>query len=225
LATIAGAVSSLRQLGERMTPESRADLLASIEEESDRLTRFVSNLLDMTRIEAGTVDPRHDWVDVGDVISSTIERAARYFPGHAIETSLAGDLPLIRGDSVLLGQVLFNLVENAIKYAGNEPANIFARRDGRHVVIAVTDLGNGIPAGELDRIFEKFYRRDKADGRAPGTGLGLAIAKGFTEAMGGSIKAESPAQRRRGTRITLRFPMAEDAPVLKVEQSALRSQG
>jgi two-component system sensor histidine kinase KdpD len=208
LATITGAVSSLRELGDRMTPESRDDLLASIEEESDRLARFVANLLDMTRIEAGTVDAKHDWVDVGDVIHTALQRAARYFPGRTIETSIGENLPLIRGDSVLLGQVLFNLIDNAAKYGGEEPISIYARGEAEEVVIAVTDLGKGIPLEDMDKVFEKFFRRGKPDGRTPGTGLGLAIARGFVEAMGGTITAESPAVRRRGTRITLRFPAA-----------------
>ncbi|MGB3645888.1 MAG: sensor histidine kinase KdpD [Mesorhizobium sp.] len=210
LATISGAVSSLRQLGERMKPASRADLLASIEEESDRLNRFVSNLLDMTKIEAGTVDPRKDWVDVGDVIHGTLERVRKYFPASRIETSLAETLPLVRGDSVLLGQVLFNLIDNAIKYGGAEPVAVYTRTDGGDVVLTVTDMGRGIPEKELDKVFEKFFRRGKPDGRTPGTGLGLAIAKGFVEAMGGTIRAESPAIRKRGTRITLRFPIPDE---------------
>jgi two-component system sensor histidine kinase KdpD len=191
-----------------MPPESRADLLASIEEESDRLARFVANLLDMTRIEAGTVDAQRDWVDVADVIHVALQRAARYFPGRAFETSVGEDLPLIRGDSVLLGQVLFNLIDNAVKYGGQEPISIYARAEAGAVVISVTDLGRGIPAEDMDNIFEKFFRRDQPDGRTPGTGLGLAIARGFAEAMGGTIAAESPAVKRRGTRITLRFPVA-----------------
>ena len=207
LATITGAVSSLRELGDKMKPASRADLLASIEEESDRLTRFVANLLDMTKIEAGTVDPTRDWIDVGDVIHGSLQRAAKYFPNRQIDTSIASDLPLIRGDSVLLGQVLFNVIDNAVKYGGSEPISVYARADGKNVVISVTDLGRGIPAKDLDGIFEKFSRRGKPDGRVPGTGLGLAIAKGFVEAMGGTIKAESPAVRKRGTRIILRFPV------------------
>jgi two-component system sensor histidine kinase KdpD len=209
LATITGAVSSLRQLGDRMKPASRADLLASIEEESERLTRFVANLFDMTRIEAGTVEAKREWVDVADVIRGALERATKYFPGKTIETSIAPELPLLKGDSVLLGQVLFNLVDNAVKYGGAEPISIYARQDAGDLVISVTDLGKGIPPKDLDRIFEKFFRRGKADGRTPGTGLGLAIAKGFVESMGGRIKAESPAQKRRGTRITLRFPLGE----------------
>ncbi len=218
LATITGAVSSLRELGDKMTPESRDDLLASIEEESERLARFVANLLDMTRIEAGTVDAKRDWVDVGDVIHGALQRAARYFPGRTIETSIGDGLPLIRGDSVLLGQVLFNLIDNAVKYGGSDPISIYARTEADDVVISVTDLGKGIPAKDLENIFEKFFRRGKPDGRTPGTGLGLAIAKGFVEAMGGTISAESPAVKRRGTRVTLRFPAVLESENLREEQ-------
>ena len=211
LATIMGAVTSLRQLGGRMTAESRDDLLQSIEEEGSRMSRFVANLLDMTRIESGTLKPKGDWVDVSDVVQSAVERARKYFPGKAIETGIAADLPLIEGDSVLLGQVLFNLLDNAVKYGGEEPVNVYARRDGQDVLISVTDLGRGIPPSEIDRVFEKFYRRGKPDGRSPGTGLGLSIARGFIEAMGGKIHAESPAVKKKGTRIVIRFPVGEKA--------------
>jgi len=209
LATITGAVTSLRELGERMTPESRDDLLQSIEEEGARLSRFVANLLDMTRISTGTLKAKRDWVDLGDVVRSATERARKYFPAQTFETGIATDLPLMRGDSVLLEQVLFNLLDNAAKYGGGEPVNIYVRRDGKEVAISVTDMGKGIPAADLDRIFEKFYRRSKSDGRSPGTGLGLSIARGFVEALGGHIYAESPAVRKRGTRIVMRFPIEE----------------
>ena len=209
LATITGAVTSLRELGERMTPESRDDLLQSIEEEGARLSRFVANLLDMTRISTGTLQAKREWVDVSDVVRSATERARKYFPAHTFETGIATDLPLLRGDSVLLEQVLFNLLDNAAKYGGGEPVNIYARKDGKELVLSVTDLGKGIPTADLDRIFEKFYRRSKTDGRSPGTGLGLSIARGFVEALGGRIHAESPAVRKRGTRIVMRFPVEE----------------
>ncbi|WP_105372881.1 sensor histidine kinase [Neorhizobium huautlense] len=211
LATITGAVTGLRQLGGRMTQENRDDLLQSIEEESGRMSRFVANLLDMTRIEAGTLKPKQDWVDIADVVQSAVERTRKHAPGRIIETGIAADLPLIRGDSVLIGQVLFNLLDNAVKYGGEEPINVYARRDGRDVLISVTDQGKGIPPEDLDRIFEKFYRRGKPDGRAPGTGLGLSIARGFVEAMGGKIHAESPALKKRGTRIVMRFPASSEA--------------
>lgn len=206
LATITGAVTGLRELGERMTPSTRDDLLQSIEEESGRMSRFVANLLDMTRIEAGTLKPKQDWVDIADVVQSAVERTRKHAPGRSIETGIAADLPLIRGDSVLIGQVLFNLLDNAVKYGGDEPINVYARRDDKDVLISVTDHGKGIPPEDLDRIFEKFYRRGKPDGRSPGTGLGLSIARGFVESMGGRIHAESPALKKKGTRIVMRFP-------------------
>ena len=217
LATIMGAVTSLRQLGDKMEPESRDDLLQSIEEEGARMSRFVSNLLDMTRIEAGTLKPKCDWIDVSDVIQSAVERARKYFPGTAIETGIAPDLPLVEGDNVLLGQVLFNLLDNAVKFGGDDPVNVYARRDGQDVLISVTDLGKGIPPAEIDRVFEKFYRRGKPDGRSPGTGLGLSISRGFVEAMGGKIHAESPAVKKRGTRIVIRFPVGEGARTEKTK--------
>ncbi|MDE3763965.1 sensor histidine kinase, partial [Sinorhizobium meliloti] len=209
LATITGAVTSLRQLGERMSEESRDDLLKSIEEESGRLTRFVANLLDMTRIEAGTVNAKRDWVDVADVVHSAVERARKYFPGRVFETSIAPDLPLIRGDSVLLGQVIFNLLDNADRFGGDEPVSVYGRREEDEIVLSVTDLGKGIAPADLDHVFDKFFRKGKPDGRSLGTGLGLSISKGFVEAMDGRIKAESPAMKRRGTRISMRFPVAE----------------
>jgi two-component system sensor histidine kinase KdpD len=219
LATITGSVSTLREFGDKMTPAARSDLLAVVEEESERLARFVGNLLDMTRIEAGTVDPKKEWVDLSDVIHETIARTRRYFPDADIESSLASDLPLIKGDSVLLGQVLFNLIDNAVKYGGGEPVTVYARRDGKDVSISVTDLGKGIAGKDLERIFEKFFRRGaKADGRKPGTGLGLAIARGFVEAMGGVIYAESPAVRKRGTRLVMRFPVPEQPRMEDLER-------
>jgi two-component system sensor histidine kinase KdpD len=207
LATITGAVTSLRQLGQRMSAKSRDDLLMSIEEESGRLTRYLANLLDMTRIDSNTLEARRDWVDVSDVVRSATEQARKTFPELSVEMKLAESLPLIRGDSVLLGQVLFNLLDNARKFGGPEPVTIYARVEKDVMVISVVDLGKGILGKDMERIFEKFFRRARSDGRAPGTGLGLAIAKGFVEAMGGTIHAESPAVKRRGTRFVLRFPI------------------
>ncbi|VFU09700.1 sensor histidine kinase [Methylocella tundrae] len=210
LSSIIGAVTTLRQLGEKMSAASHDDLLASIEEEAGRLSRFVSNLLDMTRLEGGALRPKRDWVDVCDVIRAAADRGRKAFPERAIEVSLALDLPLVRGDGALLQQVLFNLIDNANKYGGvDAPTSIFARRDGGDVVISVTDLGKGVPPADLERIFDKFVRRGKVDGRVAGTGLGLSISRGFIEAMGGSIKAESPAVRKRGTRIVIRLPAAD----------------
>ncbi|MDZ5454286.1 sensor histidine kinase KdpD [Labrys sp. ZIDIC5] len=207
LASITGAVTTLRQLGTKMAEESRDDLLASIEEEAARLSRFVANLLDMSRLEAGALNARRDLLDVADVVRGAVERARKAFPTRLVETSLATDLPLVRGDQALLGQVLFNLLDNAHKYGGEDSSTaVFARREDNEVVVTITDQGKGIPPADLEKIFDKFYRRGKVDGRAPGTGLGLSISRGFIEAMGGTITAESPAVRKRGTRIVIRLP-------------------
>jgi len=210
LATILSAARSLRQPAADTTAEERDELLRSIEEEGSRMNRFVSNLLDMTRIESGTLKPKSDWIDVSELIHSAVERARKYYPGKVIETGIAPDLPPIEGDSVLLGQVLFNLLDNAVKYGGEEPVNVYARRDGTDVLISVTDLGKGIAPADIDRIFDKFHRRGKPDGRTQqSTGLGLSIARGFVEAMGGRIHAESPAVKKKGTRIVIRFPTGD----------------
>ena len=212
LASITGAITTLRQLGDKLPGETRADLLLSIEEESGRLNRFVANLFDMTRIEAGMMKARREPLDLGSVIDASAARARRLHPDLVIELSLAPDLPRAMGDAALLEQVLFNLLDNARKYSGaDQPVTIFARAEEGSAMISVTDQGKGIPEADLDRIFDKFYRRAKGDGRPAGTGLGLSIARGLMTAMGGSIKATSPAVRKRGTRFTLRLPLAGKA--------------
>jgi len=208
LASITGAVSSLRELGDKMPAESRADLLLSIEEEAGRLNRFVGNLFEMTRIEAGMMKARRDPIEIADVIEKAAARARRVHPDMALDVSLADDVPTALGDPALLEQVIFNLLDNAQKYGGGAQVTIFARGERDMVSIAVTDQGKGIPESDLERIFERFYRRAKGDGRAAGTGLGLSIARGLMTAMGGSIVATSPAVRKRGTRMTLRLPRA-----------------
>ena len=209
LASITGAVTTLRQFGETMAPAKREDLLASIEEEAARLTRFVANLLDMSRIEAGALKPKRDFVDVAEVVRAAVERARKAFPDQKLTTSLARDLPSIRGDANLLEQVLFNLFDNAQKYGGGAAAMVHARRLGGNVQISITDEGPGVKPADLERIFEKFYQGGRSDGRKAGTGLGLSICRGLIEAMGGTIHAESPAARRRGTRIVIDLPGAE----------------
>ncbi len=206
LAAVVGAASSLRALGDGMDQATRLDLLTLIEEEGERLNRLIGNLFDMTRIEAGRLAVRRDAIDAGEVLGQALARLRRIDSSFRVDLHAEPDLPAASGDAVLLEQVLVNVLDNARKYAGApEPVDIYLRSEGEWVVIAITDHGGGIPPGELDRIFEKFYRAGGADGRAPGTGLGLPIARGFLKAMGGTIRAESPAQRRGGTRFTIRL--------------------
>jgi len=209
LSAIVGSVTSLRTLGPKMSKAAQDDLLAAIEEEAGRLSRFVANLLDMTRLEAGALDLKRDWMDIGDVLRAAVERARRSFPRRRVELELAADLPAVRGDARLLEQVVFNLLDNADKYTDRDtPTAVTALRDGADVVVAVIDQGPGIPQRDLERIFEKFYRVAKGDGRAAGTGLGLSIGRGVITAMGGSIHAESPVRDGRGTAMVLHMPAA-----------------
>jgi two-component system sensor histidine kinase KdpD len=205
-----GAVTSLRQLGAKMPADSRRDLLATIEEETRRLSRFVSNLLDMTRLEAGALNVKRDLVDVGDVLRNAVAHARSSFPNRRIDVRLEADLPLVRGDATLLEQVVFNLLDNADKYVpGGEATVMAAYGESGRVVISVTDEGPGIPQAELERVFDKFHRVAPGDGRPAGTGLGLSICRGLLAAMDGTIRAESPVEDGHGTRIIIELPMAE----------------
>jgi two-component system sensor histidine kinase KdpD len=223
LASILGSATSLRQLGERMPKEDRADLLATIEEEASRLSTFVSNLLDMTRLEAGALYIRRDWVDISDSIRGAVARAAKSFPKRQTRTSIDDDLPLVRGDAALLEQVLFNLLDNADKYS--PPGSVtrvgaLASTDG--VRITVTDEGIGIPKDALSRIFDKFYRVAGGDGRAPGTGLGLSICMALVTAMGGTITVRSPAASGKGSEFEIALPAGKSktAPQTSLKEDA-----
>ena len=213
LSSIAGAATSLRTLGDKMNPAERRELLSSIEEETGRLAQFVANLLAMSRIEAGGLKVNRDLVSIADVVQAAVERSRKSFPGQAVRISVAPNLPFVRGDDKLLEQVLFNLIDNAHKYAGDASATIHARQEGDEVVLTVTDEGPGIKPAELERIFEKFYRGGRADGRKAGTGLGLSISRRLVESMGGTIVAQSPAVRRRGARFVVRLPVAQATPI------------
>ena len=210
LSSIMGAVTSLRQFGDKMPGDSRRDLLATIEEETARLSRFVSNLLDMTRLEAGAVNVKRDLVDPGDAVRNAVAHARSSFPTRRIEVTTSPGLPLVRGDATLLEQVVFNLLDNADKYVpAGLPTAVSIRVDGRKLVITITDQGPGIPQTELERVFEKFHRVAPGDGRPAGTGLGLSICRGLITAMDGTIHAESPLGDGAGTRIVIELPTAE----------------
>ncbi|HPG89444.1 MAG TPA: DUF4118 domain-containing protein, partial [Hyphomicrobium sp.] len=209
LASILGSASSLRQFHERLSKKDRTDLLVTIEEEATRLSAFVANLLDMTRLEAGALNIRRDWVDVRDAINGAVARAGKIFPDRTLESDSGSKLPLVKGDAVLLEQVLFNLLDNAHKYSpAASITKIVARHEGRDLKIVVSDQGSGIPAEALGKVFEKFYRVAGSDGRALGTGLGLSIAAAIIRALGGTIVAKSPAAGGKGTEITITLPAA-----------------
>ncbi len=207
LATILGSVTTLRELGPSMPDAARQDLLAAIEDEARRLSRFVGNLLDMTRVEAGALAVRTDWIDVADPIRAAVARARTVHAAVTFDVSVVPGLPLVEADASLLEQVLFNLLDNAAKYAGAAgPVTVRAMPRGEALAIAVEDAGPGIPPGERSAVFEKFRRAAETDATPAGTGLGLAIARGMTVAMGGELTLDSPAVNGRGCRFTVCLP-------------------
>jgi two-component system sensor histidine kinase KdpD len=159
--------------------------------------------------------PQGELVDLADIVGSALRRGAGVLARHRVAVDLGPDLPMLRLDPVLFEQVLFNLLDNAAKYAppGTE-VRIAARRDGERVRLEVLDEGDGIPEADLERIFDKFYRVHAADRRRAGTGLGLAICRGFVEAMGGTIAAAN-RQDRRGAVFTIVLPVPPDAARLE----------
>lgn len=208
LASIVGSITSLRTLGDKMPKSDQGDLLATIEEEAGRLSRFVTNLLDMTRLEAGAVDIRREFVDVGDAVAGAVERARKIFPERKVIMRLPPDLPWIMGDAALLEQVIFNLLDNASKYSpAGKATDIAVSATADTLMLSVSDRGIGIPPEALEKVFEKFYRVSGSDGRAAGTGLGLSICAGIVKGMGGEIRAESPIAGAGGTRITITLPV------------------
>ena len=208
LSSIVGSVTTLRSLEGKITKAVRDDLLQTIEEEANRLSRFVANLLDMTKIEGGTIQTSKEKVDVGDVVAAAVRRARNAWPPRTITTTLPPNIPNATGDAGLLEQLVFNLLDNANKYSGPESATkVSVSRKDDGIILVVQDEGQGIPPEDLERVFEKFYRVKVGDGRAPGTGLGLAICRGIVKTMGGSIKAESPVHDGHGTRIVVTFPI------------------
>jgi two-component system sensor histidine kinase KdpD len=207
LASVLGAASTMRDLAGALSDAEKRDLLATVIEESERLNRFIANLLDMTRLESGAIVPNTALHDLGEIVGSALRRAAKILINHKVELVLAADLPMLELDAVLFEQVLFNLLDNAAKYSPHDTTvSISSRREQGFVLLEVADEGEGIPPDELESVFDKFYRVQKGDHVRPGTGLGLAISRGFVEAMRGTISAAN-RRDRRGAILTIRLPV------------------
>lgn len=196
LASILGSVTSLAMEGDWCDKFTRADLIRTIQEEAERLNRFIRNLLDMTKLESGPLELRTTPAELSDVIGSALRRAEKILKAHEVQLALAPDLPLVSVDEVLFEQVLFNLLDNAAKYApAGSRITITAERQGQHICLRVLDEGPGIPPHDLEHVFDKFYRVRGTDRRRAGTGLGLTICHGFMEAMHGTITAANRSDR------------------------------
>ena len=210
LAAVLGAAGTLRNFGQKLGDAEKADLLATIIDESERLNRFIANLLDMTKLESGAVTPNVALYDIGEIVGSALRRASRILSRHHVELELAPDLPMLELDAVLFEQTLFNLLDNAAKYAPPETTiRIQDWRSVDSVYLRVLDEGSGIPPTDLEHIFDKFYRVQKTDQVRAGTGLGLAISRGFVEAMHGTIVAANRTDRS-GAAFTISLPIPRE---------------
>jgi two-component system sensor histidine kinase KdpD len=188
LASITGAASTLRAQGDRLPLETKQELLESISDEADRMGRLVSNLLDMTRFESGGVELRRDFYPLEEIVGTVLQRMERQLEGRAVLTELSENLPMVFVDDVLFGQVLWNLLENSAKYtAPGSPLDLVAFENDGAVTVEVRDRGPGVPPGEEERIFEKFYRGQSTGAR--GAGLGLPICRAIVQAHRGTIQA------------------------------------
>ncbi|HXQ08212.1 MAG TPA: ATP-binding protein, partial [Bradyrhizobium sp.] len=198
---------TMRDLSSGLTDTEKRDLLATVIDESERLNRFIANLLDMTKLESGAIVPNTARHDVSEIVGSVLRRASKILSHHQVSLELAADLPMLELDAVLFEQVLFNLLDNAAKYApADTTISIRGLRDRDWVALQIIDEGDGIPPAELESIFDKFYRAQKGDHVRPGTGLGLAISRGFVEAMHGTISATNRIDRK-GAVLTIRLPI------------------
>lgn len=204
LAAITGSATSLLESEGRLDAQARRDLALAIVEESNLLNRLVGELLDMTRLESGTVELNKEWQPIEEPVGAALKRLDFALRGRPLKINLSADLPMVRIDGALISQVLFNLLDNAIKYTqADSVLDISAIAQENGILVEVSDRGDGLPPGQEERIFDKFYRGRRSGG---GVGLGLSICRSIVEAHGGRIWAEN----REGGGAVFRFNLPQD---------------
>ena len=202
IATIIGSIDTINDNGGKLSNENKKELYSEIEIASFRLNRQVENLLSMSRLEAGFIQPKEDWTDVNELIFNVIQRNKEDATDHSIEFIPDEELPLFKLDSGLLEEVIHNIIHNALQHTPiNSVIKIEAEALENNCKIIISDNGNGFPTNEIDSVFNKFYRLNKNIG---GTGLGLSIVKGFTEAMHGNVNLKN--KNEGGAKFTITIP-------------------
>jgi two-component system sensor histidine kinase KdpD len=207
LAVVLGSASSLRELHGSLGEQAAQELLQSILEEGERLNQFIANLMDMSRVESEAVRPSCQLADLSDVIGSALLRARRALSRHRTVLQVPADIPPLEFDPVLMEKALFNILENAANYtpAGTQVTLTVSQHESS-VLLQIWDEGEGIAPQELPHLFQKFYRGGTGAWKPTGTGLGLAIARGFLQAMGGTVSASNRTDRS-GAVFTIRLPV------------------
>ena len=192
LATIKASVTALHSETDSLDPEASGELLDAIEEETDYLNLLVGNLLDMSRIESGVLQPKRSWNELSEIVASVLHRMQAIAKRHTIQVEISEDLPLVFVDYLQLEQVFTNLISNSIKFSpAGTTISISARlQSDRSICVQVKNQGPGVSEEHLEKIFDKFFRVTAAE-RVSGIGLGLSICKGIIQAHGGRIWAEN----------------------------------
>lgn len=218
LAAIKASASSLRSGAVDWDTAARMELLATVEEETDQLNLLVGNLLDMSRIEAGALNPKTQWNSIVEIIKSVATKMRNLLVQHQMDYDFANNLPLLPTDFVMMGQVFTNLFSNSIKYAPpGTPIRVSASQQGDSVLIKVINQSPRVQEEHLEHIFDKFFRVTEAD-KVTGTGLGLSICKGIIEAHGGKIWAENQSD---GFVFMINLPVTLDGSLPNIPKDVL----
>jgi len=214
LASIKASASSLLQDDVQWSDEERRSFALAIEREADRLNRLVANLLDMSRIEGGALQPEKEWYPIDELIHDVLGHMQSQLLGREVKTDIPDDLPPVQLDYLEIEQVMTNIIENAVRYTPSDsPIDVSVQTEGDQMIISVADRGPGIPPADLERVFDKFYRvLGRTSERPTGSGLGLAVSKGLVEAHGGHIWVENRQEGGSVFRFTL--------PLLKKRENA-----
>jgi two-component system sensor histidine kinase KdpD len=209
LATLMSAASSLHDQADRLSPEQRRKLAATIVDEADQLDRITSNTLQLVRLDAPGLSLRLEWESAEELVGSVLRRARQRDPGRRVRSRLEAELPLLRCDAVLLVQMLDNLVDNALKHTPEStPVEILVRRAGRHeLLVAVRDRGPGVPPADRERIFEVFQRGNSNSDPRRGAGVGLAVCRAIARVHGGSLSVR--ARGHGGASFECLLPLTE----------------
>ena len=207
ISTILASATSLQEHERQFDEDTKRELLDTIQDETERLNRYVANLLEMTRLESGALHVRRELIDPGEAMASALERVQRRLGRRRLRRSFQSESMRINVDPVLLEQALSNVIENAVSYTP-DGATIDAttRREGGEIVLSVEDDGPGIAPVDLSAVFDKFFRGRSDRRGAVGVGLGLSVTRGLVEAFNGRVSAHSPSRGDHGTRIDVRLP-------------------
>lgn len=203
IATIIGATDNLQNFNARLSEDNRYELVEEISKASFRLNQQVENLLNMSRLESGFIQPKKDWCDIVELIYETVKRIEDNTGNRRINIQVDQAIPLFRIDKVMMEQVIYNLLYNAVIYTKENPQiTITATAHADVLEMIIEDNGPGFPKEEIGHVFDKFYRLRNT--KAGGTGLGLSIVKGFVEAHNGSVSLENRPEG--GARFTIELP-------------------